>query len=140
MEKPAPYNQKAATQYCTKLVCKAYNCPKIHIFGPKLPFWGQNCHFGAKIAGFGSNILIFSRGTISFGTHISENHSGTSFTMFFLDGPEGPILLLSQNPIFFGEGAKLNWEPIRHFFRVEKIDQQGHNAMGRWGQQCAILT
>ena len=40
----------------------------------------------AKIAVFGPNILIILRGSKSSGTHLSENHLGTSFALFYWSG------------------------------------------------------
>ena len=46
----------------------------------------KKSYFGAKMAVFGPNILIILWGSKSSGTHISENHLGTSFALFFSVG------------------------------------------------------
>ena len=101
-------------------------------------------YFGAKMAVFGPHILIILGGSKGSGTYISENHLGTLFELSFWSdmapkeserpvfGPKWPKmhivgliwLFLGQNPIFFGEGAKVlvltyqktNLTPLSHFF------------------------
>ena len=46
----------------------------------------KKVYFGVKMAVFGPNILIILEGSKSSGTHISENHLGTSFTLFLWSG------------------------------------------------------
>ena len=57
----------------------------------------KNAYFGAKMAVFGPNILIILGRSKSSGTHISKNHWGTSFALFYWSGmaPNG-----SYRPIF----------------------------------------
>ena len=39
--------------------------------------------FGPNLAFFGKEILFFTGGSKSFGSHITENHLGTLFALFF---------------------------------------------------------
>ena len=88
---------------------------------------GQNCCF------FGSHILIFLGESKGFGTHLSENHLGTSFALFF----SRPFL--GQNAFFWGREQNFwypqIWEPIRHLFYVESIDRRGPNRPP-WTKMC----
>ena len=43
------------------------------------PYVTKEAYFGAKMAVFGPNIQIILEGSKNSGTHVSENHLGTSF-------------------------------------------------------------
>ena len=64
------HNHQLTNQQGTKWTGKAYMCPR-------------KAYFGAKMAVFGPNILIILGVNKSFGTHLSENHLGTLFALFF---------------------------------------------------------
>ena len=59
------------------------NQPTGHQMSQQGLYVSKKAYFGAKMAVFGPNILIILRGGKSSGTHISENHLGASFVLFF---------------------------------------------------------
>ena len=69
----------------------------VHISFWSGPKWAKNAIFGPNLAVFGPKILIFTEGSKSIGTHITEYHLGTLFVRAPFLGPKS---------IFWGEGVK----------------------------------
>ena len=63
--------------------CIRLNSYIFHLIKGFHQYLAKNANFCPKLAVFGPKILIFARVIKRFGTHITENHLGTLFVLFF---------------------------------------------------------
>ena len=105
--------------------------PARHNHQPTGHQMSQKCKYLATNAIFGPKILIILGGDKSCGTHLSENHLGTSFALFLRSGM---ALHESERPIFGPKWPKMHilgqiWPLLAAHICEEKNADPGTNSL-----------